>query len=54
MSVEEFQIHLFIRDADAQMNRIATELLEKEKPTIQQSKTKFRETEASVWYNQWY
>ena len=52
MSGDEFQIHLFIREADAQMSRIATELLEKEKPTIHQLTTKIKETEAEVWYNQ--
>ena len=42
MSGEELQIHLFIRDADPQMSRIATEVLEKDKPTMHQLKLKSR------------
>ena len=34
MSGDEVQIHLFIREADAQMSRIATEILEKENPSV--------------------
>ena len=33
MTGEELQIHLFIRDADPQMSKIATEILEKDTPT---------------------
>ena len=52
MSRDEYQIHLFIREADAQIPRIATEILEKENPAIHQLTTKIKETEAAVWYNQ--
>ena len=52
MSGDEFQIHLFIREVYAQMSRIATELLDKEKPIIHQLTTKIKETKAAVWYNQ--
>ena len=48
----EFQIHLFINSANAHISKIATELLEKENPTMQQLKTKVKETENATWYNQ--
>ena len=44
MRGEELQIDLFIRDADPQMSKIATEILEKDTPTMQQLKTKVKET----------
>ena len=52
MSGDEFEIHLFIKSADTHMQKIATELLEKENPTMQQLKIKVKETENATWYNQ--
>ena len=34
MSLDEFLIHLFIREADSQMAKIALEILERDKPNI--------------------
>ena len=51
MTGEELMIHLFIRDADPQMSKIATEILRTEKPTVHELRTKVKETEAAVWYN---
>ena len=51
MSGDEFLIHLFIREADAQMAKIALEILEREKPSIHMLVNKIKETEAAVWYN---
>ena len=34
MSLDEFLIHLFIREADSQMAKIAQEILERDKPNI--------------------
>ena len=45
-------ILLSIRDADPQMSKSATEILQTEKPTVHQLRTKVKETEAAVWYNQ--
>ena len=49
LKVCEFQIHLFLNSADAHMSKIATELLEKENPTMQQLKTKVKESENTTW-----
>ena len=51
MTGQALMIHLFIRDADPQMSKIATEILRTEKPTVHELRTKVKETEAAVWYN---
>ena len=51
MSLEEFLIHLFVREADSQMSKMALELLEKDKPSFHALINKCKEIEASVWYN---
>ena len=51
MSLDEFLIHLFIREADSQMAKIAQEILERDKPNIHMLVNKIKETEAAVWYN---
>ena len=51
MSLDEFLIHLFIRDADSQMARNALEVLERDKPNIHMLVNKIKETESAVWYN---
>ena len=48
MTGEELMIHLFIRDADPQMRKLATEILQTEKLTFHQLRTKVKETEAAV------
>ena len=52
MTGEEFQIHLFIESANSHMQTVATELLGKENPTMQQLKVKEKETENATLYNQ--
>ena len=49
---DEFQIHLFNESGDAHMQKIATELLGKENPIMQQLKIKVKESENATWYNQ--
>ena len=51
MSLDEFLIHLFIRDADNVMAKMAQEILERENPSIHTVVNKIRETEAAVWYS---
>ena len=51
MSLDEFLIHLFIRDADSIMAKMAQEILEKENPNINMVANKIKETEAATWYN---
>ena len=48
MTGEELMIRLFIRDADPQMSKLATEILKTEKPTVHELRTKVKETEAAV------
>ena len=52
MTGEELMIHLFIRDADPQRSKLGTEILRTEKPTVHELRTRVKETEAAVWYNQ--
>ena len=52
MSLDEFLIHLFARDSDSQMSKMALELLEKDKPRFQTLINKCKEIEASVWYHE--
>ena len=47
MSLDEFLIHLFARDSDSQMSKMALELLEQEKPNFQTHINKCKEIEAS-------
>ena len=51
ISLDEFLIHLFARDSDSQMSKMALELLEKDKPSFQTLINKCKEIEASVWYH---
>ena len=51
MTGDNLVIHLFIRDADKQMSKIAQEVLRSEKPTIHELRTRIKETESAVWYN---
>ena len=51
MSLDEFLIHLFIRDAVNVMTKMAQEILERENPSIHTVVNNIRETEAAVWYN---
>ena len=51
MSLDEFLIHLFIRDADSIMAKMTLEILEKENPNINMVAIKIKETEAATWYN---
>ena len=51
MSLDELSIHLFIRDADSTMAKMAQEILERENPNIHMVVNKIKETEAAVWYN---
>ena len=51
MSLDEFLIHLFIREADSQMAKIALEILERDKPNFHMLVNKIKETESAVWYN---
>ena len=52
MTGDEFQIHLFIESANFQMAKMATKLLETEKPTMQRLQVKVKEMENSIWYSQ--
>ena len=52
MTGDEFQIHLFIESANSQMAKMATKLLETEKPTMQRLQVKVKEMENSIWYSQ--
>ena len=51
ISLDEFIIHLFIRDADSTMAKMAQEILEHEKPDINNLVNKIKETENASWYN---
>ena len=52
MTGDEMVIHLFKESADAQMARIAMDILEKENPTMRKLKVKVKETENGVLYSQ--
>ena len=47
MSLDEFLIHLFIRDAYRQMAKMALEILERDNPSIHMVVNKIKETEAA-------
>ena len=47
MSLDEFLIHLFIRDADNKMAKMAKEILERDKPNIHMIVNKIKETEVA-------
>ena len=51
MSLDEFLIHLFVRESDSQMSKMALEILEKDKPSFHAPINKCKETESAVWYN---
>ena len=51
MSRDEFMIHLLIREANAEMAKIALKILERENPSIHMLVNKIKETEVAVWYN---
>ena len=51
MSLDEFIIHLFIRDADPTMAKMAQEILKDEKPDINKIVKKIKETEHESCYN---
>ena len=51
MTGDEMVIHLFKESADAQMARIAMDILEKENPTMRKLKVKVKETENGVLYS---
>ena len=51
MSLDEFLIHLIIRDADSQMAKMALEILKRDNPSIHMVVNKIKETGAAVWYN---
>ena len=51
MTGEELMIHLFMRDADPQMSKLATDILRTNKATVHELRTRVKETEAAVWYN---
>ena len=51
MTLEEFIIHLFIRDADQKMGKMAQEILKDEKPDINNLVNKIKEFENESWYN---
>ena len=48
---EELMILLFMRDADPQMSKLATDILRTNKPMVHELRTRVKETEAAVWYN---
>ena len=48
MSLDEFLIHLFIRDADSTIAKMAQEILERDNPNIHMVVNKIKETEAAV------
>ena len=50
MSLDEFIIHLFIRDADSTMAKMAQEILKDEIPDIKNLVNKIKETENESWY----
>ena len=52
MTVAEFIIHLFIRDADNTMGKMAQEILKEEEPDVNNLINKIQEFEAESWYNQ--
>ena len=51
MIVAEFIIHLFIRDADNTMSKMAQEILKEEQPDVNNLVNKIQEYEAESWYN---
>ena len=51
MSLDRFLIHLFIRNADNMMSKMAQEILEREHPSIHIVFYKIREIKAAVRYN---
>ena len=51
MTLEEFVIHLFIRDADQTMGKMAQEILKDAKPDINNLVNKIKEFENESWYN---
>ena len=50
-SLDELIIHLFNRDADNTMAKMAQKILERENPNIHMVVNKIKETEVAVWYN---
>ena len=51
MSIDEFLIHLFVREVDSQMAKIGLEILERDKPNFHMLVNNIKETELAVWYN---
>ena len=51
LTLDERLIHLFARDADSQMFKMALELLKQEKPSFQELINICKEIEASQWYH---
>ena len=52
MTASEFIIHLFIRDLDNTIGKIAQEILKEENPDVNNLVNKIQEYEAESWYNQ--
>ena len=52
MTLAEFIIHLFIRDANQTMGKMAQEILKEEQPDVNNLVNKIKEFEAESWYNQ--
>ena len=52
MTLAEFIIHLFIRDADQTMGKMAQEILKEERPDTNNLVNKIKEYEAESWYSQ--
>ena len=52
MTLARFIIHLFIRDVDQTMGKMAQEILKEEQPDVNNLVNKIKEYEAESWYNQ--
>ena len=51
MTGDEFIIHLFTRDADITMGKIAQEVLKEAKPDVNNLVNRIQEYESESWYN---
>ena len=51
ISLDEFLIHVFVREAYSQMSKMDLEILEKNKPCFHALINKCKETESAIWYN---